>query len=114
MQLYLHRADELARRSRRGRYGKQPSNRGGDRYEVQEIHLACCRVHLDIGGVESNGSVVLDDEVAADRLDVDHAPTEFVVEHAGGLVAARARLVLLVRESEQPRLEVDLFARYVE
>jgi hypothetical protein len=54
---------------------------------------------------------VLDDEVPADRLDVDAASTELVGVHACGSVATSARLVLLVGQAEEPALEVDLSAR---
>ena len=51
---------------------------------------------------------MLHDEVAADRLDVDHASALLVVEDAGTVVAASARLILLVGQPEEPTLEVDI------
>jgi hypothetical protein len=57
---------------------------------------------------------VLDDQVAADRLDVDHAATLLVSEHTFALVAFRARLVVAIREPEDPDIEVDFVAGLIQ
>ena len=58
-----------------------------------------------------DGPVVLDDQVAADRLDVDHAAALLVGEHARALMALGAGLIVGVGEPEEPIFEVDLVAR---
>jgi len=51
---------------------------------------------------------MLDDQVAADRLDVDHAAALLVGEYTCALMSRGATLVIGVREPEQPGFEVDL------
>jgi hypothetical protein len=58
--------------------------------------------------------VVLDDEVAADRLDVDGAAALLVGERARGAMAAGARLVVGVRQLEEPSSQIDRVARQVQ
>jgi hypothetical protein len=55
---------------------------------------------------------VLDDQVAADRLDDDHAATLLVSEYTSALVAFRARLVVAIREPEDPDIEVDFLGSF--
>ena len=91
-----------------------PSHRGNDGHEMQQEHLARRRVHLGARTLGADRPVVLHDEVAADRLDVDHASALIVVEDAGAVVAASARLILLVGQPEEPTLEVDISRGHLE
>ena len=60
-----------------------PAHASGNRDEMEEVHPACGRVHRHRQAVGADAPVVLDDQVAADRLDVDHAAPLLVSEHAG-------------------------------
>lgn len=93
---------------------EDPSHAGSDGDEVEEIHTASRREHLHQTTVGADGSVVLDDEVPADRLDVDHAAALLISEHTCAPMPLGARLVVRVRETEEPRFEVDVIAGLVQ
>ena len=93
---------------------ERPAHGGGDGDEVEEVHPARGRVHLHGRAVCADEPVVLDDQVAADRLDVDHAAALLVGEHACASMALGAGLVVGIGEPEEPGFEVDLVAGLVQ
>src|SRR5262245_37236110 len=81
---------------------------------MEEVHPARGRVHLDRRATSPDAAVVLDDQVAADRLDVDHAAPLLVGECARSPMALGASLVVRIREPEEPCFEIDLIALHVQ
>ena len=86
-QIDLDGAGEVRGRGGLRRHLERPAHRGGNGHEVEEVHPARRPSTSPPTSGPPGGTVVLDDQVAADRLDVDHAAPLLVGEHPRAVVA---------------------------
>jgi hypothetical protein len=74
---------------------------------MQQVSTASGGKQANVKRFKKLGPVVLDEEVAPNRLDVDHVEEFGALTCSYSAVRFRARLVLQLGEVEQPVIKVD-------
>jgi hypothetical protein len=91
-----------------------PEDLDGSGKDVHYVHKRVRRMHEDMVGRGLFGEIVLDQQMPADTLDIDHAEGPAFAKGAGRAIGPGACLVLPVRHLGEPLREIDAIRRVID